>query len=281
MEYSDSCRSRRLDFLRWPEAESGLKAHGSTLVWPFGALEQHGPHLPLATDALFAERILCRVLESLPDEWPIWALPSQSIGLSPEHRGFPGTLSLSADLLIRLVVEVGEQLADQGVKRLVLFNAHGGQIGLLQTAARELAVRAPTMAVLPCFLWSGVAELKDLIPYQELQNGLHAGLAETSLMLALAPELVGPERPCDGLQPAVPPPEGWSLEGAAPCAWFTADISRSGVVGDSRGADASLGQRLTVALMEHWSCLFRGLMTSDWPSAADARRVRGPATERP
>ena len=281
MECSDSRRSRRLDSLRWPEAELGLQAHRSTLVWPFGALEQHGPQLPLATDALFAEMILSRVLESLPDEWPIWALPPQSIGLSPEHRGFPGTLSLSADLLIRLVVQVGEQLADQGAKRLVLFNAHGGQIGVLQAAARELAVRAPTMAVLPCFLWSGVKGLEDLIPSQELQNGLHAGLAETSLMLALAPELVGPERPCDGLGPAVHLPEGWSLEGAAPCAWFTADISSSGVVGDSRGANASIGQRLNAALMEHWSNLFRSLMISDWPPSADARRVRRPSSDHP
>ena len=282
MECSDSRGSRRLDFLHWPDAASGLKAHRSTLVWPFGALEQHGPQLPLATDALFAEQILNRVLESLPAQWPIWSLPPQSIGLSPEHRGFPGTLSLSADLLIRLVVEVGEQLADQGVKRLVLFNAHGGQIGLLQTAARELAVRAPSMAVLPCFLWSGVPGLEALIPRQELQNGLHAGLAETSLMLALAPDLVGVERPCDGLQSSTPPPpEGWSLEGAAPCAWFTADISHSGVVGDSRGADAVLGQRLREVLMEHWTGLFRSLMTSDWPPSADARRVRGPSTEHP
>jgi len=281
MESSETHSSRRLDHLHWPEAASRLREDRSTLVWPFGALEQHGPQLPLATDALFAERILSLVLESLPDAWPIWALPPQSIGLSPEHRGFPGTLSLSADLLIRLVVEVGEQMADQGVKRLVLFNAHGGQIGLLQTAARELAARAPSMAVLPCFLWSGVPGLEDLIPSMELQNGLHAGLAETSLMLALAPELVGPERPCDGLDSAIPIPEGWSLEGAAPYAWFTADISSSGVVGDTRGADDSLGERLKTTLMEHWISLFSSLMRSDWPPTADARRVRGPSTMHP
>lgn len=281
MACSDSLRSRRLDHLHWPDAAQRLREPRSTLVWPFGALEQHGPQLPLATDALFAERILSLVLESLPEIWPIWALPPQSIGLSAEHGGFPGTLSLSADLLIRLVVEVGQQLADQGVERLVLFNAHGGQIGLLQTAARELAARAPSMAVLPCFLWSGVAALQELIPSLELQNGLHAGLAETSLMLALAPELVGPERPCDGLDAGISLPEGWSLEGAAPYAWFTADISRSGVVGDSRGADHSLGERLKTALVEHWSSLFSSLMLSDWPPCADARRVRGPSTMHP
>ena len=269
--------SRRLECMHWPDAALALNRSGSTLVWPFGAFEQHGPQLPLLTDALFAERILDRVLEGLPEEMPIWALPTQNIGLSPEHRGFPGTLSFSAELLIRLVKEVGKQLAHQGVQRLVLFNAHGGQIGLLQTAARELAVETPSMAVLPCFLWSGVPELKTLVPAQELANGLHAGLAETSLMLALEPSLVGEKRPLDGDHlsdsSAATPPEGWSLEGSAPLAWFAADLSQSGVVGDSRGADARLGRQLQTALVAHWRRLFSSLMTSSWPPRADPRRI--------
>ena len=269
--------SRRLGCMPWPEASLSLQRSGSTLVWPFGAFEQHGPQLPLLTDALFAQRILDRVLEGLPEEMPIWALPTQAIGLSPEHRGFPGTLSLSAELLIRLVKEVGQQLADQGVQRLVLFNAHGGQIGLLQTAARELAVETPAMAVLPCFLWSGVSELKSLVPADELANGLHAGLAETSLMLALEPSLVGEQRPLDGDHlsdtAAATPPEGWSLEGSAPLAWFAADLSRSGVVGDSRAADVRLGSQLETALVAHWHRLFSSLMRSSWPPQADPRRI--------
>lgn len=106
--------SRRLEVMHWPEAALSLERRGSTLVWPFGAFEQHGPQLPLLTDALFAERILDKVLEGLPDDLPIWALPTQKIGFSPEHRGFPGTLSLSAELLIGLIREVGKQLAGQG-----------------------------------------------------------------------------------------------------------------------------------------------------------------------
>ena len=268
---------RRFDALTWPDARQAMQRPGATVIWPFGACEQHGPQLPLATDALFAERILDRVLEGLPEEMPIWALPIQAIGLSPEHRGFPGTLSLSAELLIRLVKEVGKQLADQGVQRLVLFNAHGGQIGLLQTAARELAVETPAMAVLPCFLWSGVSGLKSLVPADELAHGLHAGLAETSLMLALEPSLVGEERPLDGDHvsdmAAATPPEGWSLEGSAPLAWFTADLSRSGVVGDSRGADTRLGSQLETALVAHWHRLFTSLMASSWPPCGDQRRI--------
>ena len=183
-------------------------------------MEQHGPQLPLATDALFAERILDDVLEELPKDLPLWSLPPQAIGFSPEHRGFSGTVSLSAELLIALIKEVGGQLAEQGVKRLVLFNAHGGQIGLLQAAARELAAQSPSMAVLPCFIWSGVSGLSDLLPDHELKHGLHAGLAETSLMLAMEPSLVGSERPADGdhssAAAASTPPEGWSLEGMRP-----------------------------------------------------------------
>lgn len=265
---------RRLDRLAWPEVRTGLLQEGATVVWPFGACEQHGPQLPLATDALFAERILAAVLERLPDALPVWSLPVQAIGFSPEHLGFPGTLSLSAELLMRLVEEVGCQLADAGVQRLVLLNAHGGQIALLQTAARSLRASRPALAVLPCFLWAGVDGIRDLIPAPELQTGLHAGLAETSLMLQLAPDLVGSERPVDGehqrVDAAVTPPAGWSLEGEAPWAWMSRDLSDSGVIGDSRGASRSLGEALEAALVNHWCDRLERLLVSDWPPRPEA-----------
>ena len=260
--------ARRFDQLTWPEVRELAPQAGSTLVWPFGACEQHGPHLPLATDALFAERILDLVLADLDRALPIWRLPAQAIGFSPEHQSFPGTLSLSSELLIGIVVQLGAQLAGMGWQRLVLFNAHGGQIGLLQVAARELRQRCPDMAVLPCFLWSGVARLDTLIPADELMHGLHAGLGETALMLQLAPDLVGSSRPVDGLalgDPAQSPPPGWSLEGAAPCAWLTDDLSVSGVIGDSRDASVALGSALEKRLVQHWSGLFDGLLRSSWP----------------
>ncbi|OUW30473.1 MAG: creatininase [Cyanobacteria bacterium TMED177] len=193
------------------------------------------------------------------------------MGFSPEHQSFPGTLSLSSELLIGIVAQLGAQLAGMGWQRLVLFNAHGGQIGLLQVAARELRQRCPHMAVLPCFLWSGVAGLDTLIPAGELMHGLHAGLGETSLMLQLAPDLVGTSRPVDGLASAdvhqLPPP-GWSLEGAAPCAWLTDDLSPSGVIGDSRDASVSLGSALEKRLVQHWSSLFDVLLRSSWPPSS-------------
>ena len=259
---------RCFDQLAWPEAEQAAKQPGATVVWPFGACEQHGPQLPLATDALFADRILNSVFEHLEAALPIWRLPVQSIGFSPEHQPFPGTLSLSAELMLQLVDQVGGQLASMGVKRLVLFNAHGGQIGLLQVAARQLRLRCPSMAVLPCFIWSGVDGLQSLLPPAELAHGLHAGQAETSLMLHLAPELVGPSRPVDGAHGSGStnaPPHGWSLEGAAPCAWLTSDLSETGVIGDARLASIELGSQLEQALISHWTQRFKSLLCSDWP----------------
>ena len=259
--------TRRLEQLAWPQLVQAAAQPGSTVVWPFGAFEQHGPQLPLGTDALFADRLLDAVLAGLAPELPIWRLPPQSLGFSPEHLSFKGSLSLPAELLIRQIEVIGAQLADAGFQRLVLFNGHGGQIALLQVAARQLRASRPELAVLPCFLWSGPEGIGELIPEPERSQGLHAGLAETSLMLQLAPELVGAERPVDGLLQE-PPPPGWSLEGAVPEAWLTSDLSSTGVVGDSRGASAELGAALEERLVSGWQALLTALLQSSWPPGA-------------
>jgi creatinine amidohydrolase len=262
---------RRLDHLSWPQVRAMAARPGSTVVWPLGAVEQHGPHLPLATDALFADRVLDAVLEELPDDLPVWRLPLQSLGFSPEHHGFPGTLSLPAALLIDLVVAVGSDLEAAGFRRLVLLNAHGGQIGLLEAAARQLRTQRPDLAVLPCFLWRGPEGVADLIPEPERSQGLHAGLAETSLMLHLAPELTGGEPRPDGPGPANLPPSGWSLEGEAPCAWLSREMSISGVLGDPSGASVELGRELFTRLVQGWRKRLESLVRSDWPPVPGQR----------
>jgi creatinine amidohydrolase len=255
---------RCLERMSWPAVQAAAARPGSTVVWPFGAIEQHGPHLPIGTDAVFADRVLEAVLTRLDQDRPVWRLPLLSYGFSPEHGAFPGTLSLPAELLLSLVITVGSDLAGAGFRRLVLFNAHGGQIALLQVAARQLRAARPGLAVLPCFLWNGPEGLGAHLPEPERSHGLHAGLAETSLMLHLDPEQVGSERPSDGhLREA--PPAGWSLEGAVPSAWLTSDLSRSGVLGDARGASAALGELLFDQLVDGWTRLLDGLLLSDWP----------------
>ena len=253
------------EYLSWPEVKNISKDIRSTIIWPFGAVEQHGPHLPLATDSIFVDEIICEVLKLIPSDTPIKKLPTQYIGFSPEHKGFDGTISLSSNLITSLIKEVGVQLADMGFKRLILINAHGGQISLLNTAARELRSVAPKLSIFPCFLWSGVHGLSELLTKNEIENGLHASLAETSLMMALKSELVGDERPCEGGETQIP--EGWSLEGNAPTAWFTEDLSKSGVIGDSKGSNKELGNSLKSLLVNHWFRLIMNLMKSDWPNA--------------
>ena len=252
------------EYLSWPEVKNISKDIRSTIIWPFGAVEQHGPHLPLATDSIFVDEIICEVFKLIPSDTPIKKLPTQYIGFSPEHKGFDGTISLSSNLITSLIKEVGVQLADMGFKRLILINAHGGQISLLNTAARELRSVAPKLSIFPCFLWSGVHGLSELLTKNEIENGLHASLAETSLMMALKSELVGDERPCEGGETQIP--EGWSLEGNAPTAWFTEDLSKSGVIGDSKGSNKDLGNSLKNLLINHWFKLIMNLMKSDWPN---------------
>ena len=262
--------------MAWPEASKAASNVGSTLVWPFGACEQHGPHLPLITDTFFAEKILIKTLECLPEKMPIWMIPSQSIGFSPEHQAFPGTLSLSADVLLSLVTDVGQQIAAMGFKRLVFFNAHGGQIGLLQAVSRQLRIQCPSLAVLPCFLWSGVQGLGDLLPEREVEEGLHAALAETSLMLHMARDFVRNDsylKKKGKNEEKISTPKGWSLEGASPCAWLTEDLSSSGVIGDASSSNSKLGAALENALITHWKSLFTSLLESDWPPIMSEKPV--------
>lgn len=254
-----------------PQLQALASRPRSTVLWPLGALEQHGPHLPLGTDTLFAERVAAAVLARLDPQLPIGSLPAQSLGFSAEHRGFAGTVSLPAPLLLSLVTQVGSELAAAGFRRLVLFNGHGGQIGALDAAARELRTACPELAVLPCFLWRGPEGIGPLIPEPERSRGLHAGLAETSLMLHLEPSLVGPIPPADGLAAAATAPTGWSLEGEAPCTWLSREISGSGVVGDPTGASAALGKELFDRLVDGWQRRLDALMGSDWPPTSGRR----------
>ena len=118
------------------------------------------------------------------------------------------------------------------------------------------------MAVFPV-LWSGVNGLSELLTKTEMEEGIHA-FSRNKLNVALKPELVGAERPNEGIKGKIP--EGWSLEGNAPTAWLTDDFSKSGVIRDSRGANESLGKNLKELLINHWFKLILDLMQSDWPN---------------
>jgi len=108
-------------------------------ILPVAAIEQHGPHLPLGVDAIINEGIVRAAMPLMPDS--VLVLPTMEIGKSNEHQAFPGTLTLSAETLIRLWTEIGDSVARAGVRKLLIFNSHGGQTGLPEVVATDLRAR--------------------------------------------------------------------------------------------------------------------------------------------
>ena len=160
-------------------------------VLPLGATEQHGPHLPLAVDQALVDGVVASALPHLPPELPVLVLPTQQVGYSPEHSRFAGTLTLSYETVLRSWIELGECVAHSGVKKLLLLNAHGGQVSLMDIAARELRTRA-NLIVYSCNWWNlplGDA-VNGLFSAEEHRFGVHAGEIETSMMLALGAQSV-------------------------------------------------------------------------------------------
>ena len=100
----------------------------SVAVIPLGATEQHGPHLPLSVDTDILDAVVKESLRHLSPQAPVFILPTQSIGLSPEHTAFSGTLSLGADTLLRIGAELGACISHSGIRKILLLNAHGGNV---------------------------------------------------------------------------------------------------------------------------------------------------------
>src|ERR1700761_7245277 len=111
--------------LNWKQLEA-LPRASTLLVLPTAAIEQHGYHLPLATDTLINNLLLGKALEKLPREMPVYALPPVCYGKSNEHIGFPGTLSVSAATFMAVIRDIGASISASGFKKLVLYNTHGG-----------------------------------------------------------------------------------------------------------------------------------------------------------
>ena len=110
-------------------------------VLPVAATEQHGPHLPLSVDTVLVDGVVAAALPHLAVDLPVLFLPTQAVGFSPEHARFPGTLTLKTETIVRLWTDIGESVAKAGIKKLVLFNAHGGQVSVMDLVARDLRAR--------------------------------------------------------------------------------------------------------------------------------------------
>ena len=234
---------------RWQDlttVELGRLARGRAVaVLPLGATEQHGPHLPLSVDADIAAAVVARALARLPATVPALSLPAMPVGVSPEHADFPGTLTLTPDTFIRLVIEIGESVAAAGIKRLVIVNGHGGQPGAIDLAAQELR-RRRGMLVVPVNTFD-LYRAEARFPATEVKHGIHGGAVETSIMLHLDPASVRKGRARDfasATRHLAGRYKYLSPQGKSGFAWQAQDLNPAGVVGDARRADPGRGRAL-------------------------------------
>lgn len=216
----------------------------AVVVQPIGAVEQHGPHLPLITDAMHAEVMTATAVASLPEDSNVWVLPTLHYGKSTEHLGRSGTIAMSATTLMSVCMDLGDSLAASGFRKLVFVNGHGGQPGLLEVVSRDIRHRTglEVFPVMPMRFPS-----PPEVDHSHDDFDIHGGYSETSIMMAIAPELVHHERGfADGQHAAAEfaKYQHLTIEGAFPTAWLTDDISRSGTVGDPTHANAVVGEKI-------------------------------------
>ena len=225
-------------------------------VLPVAAIEQHGPHLPLNVDATLVDGVIASALSHLKAGLPVLFLPTQAIGFSPEHTRFAGTLTLKAETILRLWTELGESVAASGVKKLVLLNSHGGQVGLMDVVARDLRTRLGMLVYsvnsfnLPLKDERG-ASVAEQFSAHEHRFGIHGGEIETSMMLALKPGQVDMAKAQNFHSTSQDRAERFGILGdgrSAKLGWQMQDYNLHGAAGNAAAATAEKGHALLGAM---------------------------------
>jgi creatinine amidohydrolase len=240
--------SRRYEDLTGPDIAEAITP-SSTLLLPIGAVEQHGPHLPLSVDHVIAHETATAVVESVGDELDVWQLPTLSISKSNEHAWSPGTLWFTADTMMSILRDLGRSLATTAVERIVLLNGHGGNTTLLNTALRELRLEFgfKTFLVHPSVPPAyGGASTED-----ELGMGIHGGRNETSVFMHLRPDLVDLSKAERKVPESLAENRFVKFGGAVMFGWLSNDFDDAGYIGDPTGASADLGKELFEANVAH------------------------------
>ena len=233
--------SGRLADLTGPGVVEALTAE-SVVLLPVGAIEQHGPHLPLSVDAVIAEETASAVLEAVGNEVDLWLLPTLSVSKSNEHAWSPGTLWLSAETMLRVLDDLAACVATTPARRLVLLNGHGGNTSLLGSACRDIRVAHGLLTFLthpstpPA---SGGSSTEE-----ELGMGIHGGLRETSVFAYLRPGQVDMDRAVRRVPEWLADNTWVRFGGAVQFGWTSRDFGPDGHIGDPTGANPELGKEL-------------------------------------
>jgi creatinine amidohydrolase len=235
-----------MEELRWPEAEALRTQTDAVGLIPTGALEQHGPHLPLGTDFLIAEALARSVAEKLPVS--VVVTPTLTAGLSDHHLAFPGTVSLSQETFRGWVDAHIAGLERIGIERVAVFSGHGGNFAFIGELAAEHTSRPGATRVIAYDDLFGLIRVMDAAAracgLEAPETDAHAGALETSVGLALFDALVGEHDGVEGYTAAEP---GWTER-----IWADgiAALTSTGVLGDPAGSSAKAGQAIFVALAD-------------------------------
>jgi creatinine amidohydrolase len=229
--------------LPWP-AFRDLPAN-TVAILPVASIEQHGPHLPVAVDTTIGNGVIARTLAIAPPELPVLVLPTQSVANSVEHLRFPGTITTRPETLLALVTDIGASVARAGVKRLVICNSHGGNVAVLDIAARRIRIENDILVVNT--MWARMGKPEALRDPVEGAYGIHAGRDETAVMLALTPDVVHMDKARNFVsrwQLAANAAPSLHPQAGSPLAWQAQDLQPAGAVGDASAATAEIGNQL-------------------------------------
>ncbi|MEO1393092.1 MAG: creatininase family protein [Cyanobacteria bacterium J06634_5] len=250
---------RFFPYLSWQQVQHLPDKPNTLIIQPIGAVEQHGPHLPLIVDAAISTAVVGRALHQLDSAVPAYALPPIYYGKSNEHSSFPGTITLRAETLAAVLIEMAHSIYTAGFRKLVLVNGHGGQPQVLEIVARDLRQQYSDFMVFPLFVWGAPHDAAQLVGQQEYDDGIHAGDVETSVMLALLPNQVNMAAAVRAFPVPFPKESLLSLEGKLPTAWVMKDLSKSGVVGDATAATAEKGEAILTSVAAGWVRVFKDI----------------------
>ncbi len=239
---------------RWAELATtdfdALDAARTIALLPVGAVEQHGPHLPLGTDSMIADGIVSAALRAIDDDLTVLVLPTQAVGDSLEHADFPGTLSHRAETLIASWIELGHSVHAAGLRKMMVFNGHGGQPQVVDIVAKRLRVEVDMLVGRATYFSFGCPE--GLVDPDELAFGIHGGDVETSIMLHLHPDLVRREMLADfpnRMRDVATSMNRMGHGGRTGIGWKAGDLNPQGAVGNAAVATAEKGR----ALVDHFA----------------------------